>query len=168
MKAVMVVRQESDDVHWTLAHAVQLIYPGGVCVCLNKEICLWSPLSSSPAQPSILRLHVVLQVGPEVAKQVFEEHVEKLKAKEKERKHRDDDDEGGGKKKKRSSRCSGCGGWGPVSQNARAAEQTCLSDGITEKGYFGWSVLALRVEAFNSECHGVLARTAAMFCFSIG
>lgn len=45
-----------------------------------------------------------LQVGPEVAKQVFEEHVEKLKAQEKDRKHKDDLDDEGGKKKKRSSR----------------------------------------------------------------
>lgn len=48
-------------------------------------------------------LHVV-QVGPEVAKQLFEEHIERLKAREKDRKHKDDDDDGGGKKKKRSSR----------------------------------------------------------------
>lgn len=44
------------------------------------------------------------QVGPEVARQVFEEHVEKLKSKEKDKKHKDDLDEEGGKKKKRSSR----------------------------------------------------------------
>jgi hypothetical protein len=48
----------------------------------------------------------VPQVGPEVAKQVFEEHVEKLKAKEKDKKHKDEVDEEGGKKKKRSSRCA--------------------------------------------------------------
>jgi hypothetical protein len=48
-------------------------------------------------------LHVV-QVGPEVAKQLFDEHIERLKAREKDRKHKDDDEDGGGKKKKRSSR----------------------------------------------------------------
>lgn len=43
-------------------------------------------------------------MGPEVAKQLFDEHIERLKSREKDKKHRDDDDEGGGKKKKRSSR----------------------------------------------------------------
>lgn len=81
-----------------------------VYVCVQQK-SLWSPLSPLLAKSSMLCLRVMSQVGHEVAKQVFEEHIERLKAKEKERKHRDDDDEGGGKKKKRSSRCSGCGSW---------------------------------------------------------
>eukprot|EP00775_Hariotina_reticulata_P012499 gene12499-12634_t len=45
-------------------------------------------------------------VGLEAAHQLFDQHLEKLKAKEKEKadKRRDDDDDGGSKKKKRSSR----------------------------------------------------------------
>lgn len=44
-----------------------------------------------------------------MAHKLFDEHIERLKAKEKKRDR--DDDEDGSKKKKRSSRCvAGCGG----------------------------------------------------------
>jgi hypothetical protein len=46
---------------------------------------------------------VCLQVGAEVAHRLFDEHIERLKSKEKRRDK--DDDEDGSKKKKRSSRC---------------------------------------------------------------
>lgn len=120
--------------------ACQVYYGPLLCSTYSYCMCV-HPSPTKPPTKITTQPPTNTQVGPEVARQVFDEHIERLKAKElkdkdrdkdrdRDRKHSsrggDSDDEGAGsKKKKRSSRC-GCG-WGVVFLGCRVVSLAALS-----------------------------------------